>query len=369
MQAASFDDLAGYGYDVQWIDDGAMAVETSEETLQGMPAEWRIPEKVITPKAVTLRNATLYFNGAALLPPHPAHGCDEIFFNGGWYFPDHLLNQYRVDYEGFHNRVTELMRGHTRRETVPGRCFSTRTVYSPGFAHFGHDVLTRIYYEDLGVITPGREKIIAPRYNFPIQKTLFEKVFADYEIVQASNEVALEVEELVIPANLHHVVGFNPKSIESLARRMQNIISPYTGTDKFKVCVSRSDGSGVRLGRDFVNYEAFEDLLRDSGYLIVAASTLDPNSQLELWANTKHIIGVHGSGMMNMIMMPQGGNYTEIFGASYKNKHGKEVYGNKMIMRCAIAAGHVVRVITSKRNKEDRPEINLVQVRNLLNIG
>ena len=369
MRAASFDDLAKFGYDVRSIEDGAKALEPDQATLQGMPEEWRTPENVITPMAVALPNATLYNNGAALLPPHLAHDHDEIIFNGGWYFPGHLLWQHREVHEKFLKRVNQLINSHARHEFVPGRCFSTRTEYSPGFAHFGHDVLTRIYYEDLGVIAPGREKIIGPKYSYPIQKFLFEKIFADYEIIWAPDSVALNVEELLIAANLHGIGGLNAKSIESLARRMQRIIAPYIGTEKFKVCVSRSDGSNVRLGRNLVNTEAYENLLRDWGFRIVAASTLDLDAQLHLWANTTDLIGVHGSGMMNMIMMPQGGNYTEIIGASYLDKHGNEVYGNNMILRCAIAAGHRVRVITSKRNNEGRPIINLEQVRDLLITG
>ena len=369
MRAASFDDLAKLGYDVQLFDDGAKMPKLDEATLLGMPEEWRIPDKIIVPKVVTLRDATLYYNGVASLPPRPAHAREEILFNGSWYFPGHFLWQYHEVNEEFHNRVSLLKKGHTRLETVAGRCFSTRMEYSPGFAHFCHDVLTRIYYEDLGVIAPGREKVIAPRYEFPIQKVLFESVFADYEIIQTSDDVALQVEELVIPVNLHNLDGLNPKSIETLARRLQHIMSPYVGNGKFKVCVSRSDGSGVRLGRDFINTEEYENLLRDSGYLIVAVSTLEPDAQLNLWANTTDIIGVHGSGMMNMIMMPLGGNHTEIIGASYVNQHGNEVYGNKMVLRCAIAAGHRVRAITSKRNKEGRPEIDLEKVRNMINTG
>ena len=175
--------------------------------------------------------------------------------------------------------------------------------------------------------------------------------------------------ESLIPANLHQLVGFNAKAVESLARRMHHIMKPYVGTRKYKICISRSDGVDQHLGRDFVNTKAFEKLLRDSGYLIVEVSRYDLDAQLELWANTTDIMGVHGAGMMNMIMMPQGGNHTEIIGASYINKQGNEVYGNKEILFSAIAAGHRVRAITSKRNKEGRPEINLEKVRTLVKTG
>ena len=66
---------------------------------------------------------------------------------------------------------------HENVMAVPGRCFSKLTNISCNFGHFVHDVLSRIYYEDQDVISPGREKVIAPEFVYPIQKTLFEKIY------------------------------------------------------------------------------------------------------------------------------------------------------------------------------------------------
>ena len=55
--------------------------------------------------------------------------------------------------------------------------------------------------------------------------------------------------------------------------------------------------------------------MRDLGYQVVEISSLNPEAQLALFAETTDIVGIHGAGKMNMIMMLPEGNYTEIAGA------------------------------------------------------
>ena len=100
-------------------------------------------------------------------------------------------------------------------------------------------------------------------------------------------------------------------------------------------------------------------------------SNLDPDAQLALWANTVEMVGVHGSGMVNTMMMPSGGKHIEITGAPHINMdNGKEDF-NHMVghicqLRLAMAIGHRVRVIVSQRDKKLRPLIDLERVKKYL---
>ena len=222
---------------------------------------------------------------------------------------------------------------------ITGRCFSTRTYHPDNYGHFIHDALSRIYYEDLGVIAPGRVKLIPPRIKFPIQKKLFEMVFEGYEIVWTPDNTALEVEELIVPANLCGWNQCNQVGLSALADRMRQIMLPYAGAEKYKICVSRRDRTTLNQGRNFVNLNAYENRMQELGFRVVEASKLALEDQFPLWANATDIVGVQGSGMMNMIMMPPG-NYLEIQGFPTAKREGKKFFGQLLTVRCAIAAKH-----------------------------
>ena len=102
--------------------------------------------------------------------------------------------------------------------------------------------------------------------------------------------------------------------------------------------------------------------MRELGFDIVKVSALDPEAQFDLWANTSDIVGVHGAGMMNMIMMPPGSNYTEIAGMSGENRGRCPNW----VIRCALASGHRVRGIAGTLDREDRPTIDIERLEGIL---
>ena len=367
-----FDDLSAAGYEVQIFDDGARVAEFENTTLDCLPGNWnwkckRPPIAVIVPKIAILPDALLFKDGSALLP------------DGSFCFFDVAFSSEREGWAEFHaerilcsiDRETEgaQVRSNLPNMDVTGRCFSTRTYTFRNFGHFVHDVLSRIYYEDLGAIVPGRDKVIAPQMLMPMQEALFRKAFEGYEIVQAPPDAILRVEELLISTNLCSEQRFNPAAVAALARRIRGHMGTYVGKERHKICVSRRDGRVESdLGRDFANMEAYENSMRSLGYQAVELSTLDPETQFALWANTTDIVGIHGAGMMNMIMMPSGGNYTEIAGASGHPNSPSSPCPN-WIIRCAWAAGHRVRGIVGQRSPLGRPVIDIERLEAALTCG
>lgn len=339
---ATFAQLYSAGYDVRSFDDGALQFEPEKLTRRELPEQWKVPQTAFAPKVATLRDALLFSNGLAVLPDCGGGG-------GRYCFSDSTLADLKWPIpHGFNPRGEFIFADHVTDSMlikrsipvidIPGRCFSSCSARTENFGHFVHDDLSRIYYENLGVLAPGREKIImSTNMRYPIQRVLFEKTFEGYEIVKIPPHAALRVEELLLPANLCKKDKFNPAAIADLARRMRRIVEPYVGKEKYKVCVSRKDGKQkIRKQRDFVNMEAYETRMRELGYRVLNVSELDPESQFALWANTTDIVGVHGAGMMNMIMMPFGANYTEITGTGTGLRKYISV---NWIIRCAMSAG------------------------------
>ena len=362
---STFEQLSSAGYDVQTYDDGALPFDPKEKIHGALPKNWKIPQPTLIPKIAKLRETLLFMDGSALLPDGRYCYSDTHCINNRWreLQPETYKMLRIVD------PVTDdalIRRLHLPSPVmIPGRCFSTRHGNEIGnFGHFVHDVLSRIYYEDLGAIVPGRDKVIAPPLRRPMEKKLFRMVFDGYEIVNVADNVPLKVDELLLPANLCNMQCFNTQAIAALAGRVRSLMVSYADKDKYKVCVSRSDGQRKNLGRSFANFEDYETRMRKLGYASVAVSKLDPEDQFALWSNTTDIVGIHGAGMMNMIMMPSEGNYTEIAGASGPN-HRRTPCPNTTI-RCAVAAGHQVCGINSVVDEQGRPMIDIAQLESVL---
>ena len=367
VRHATFEQLSSAGYNVQTYDDGTARLEPEKIARKDFPEQWKTPIPVIAPKVATLRDAVLFMDGSALLPD--GHFCwfDTHFTRHHWRTPGKF--DVRPTTFLYADRATDsaLIRRHLLCIDVPGRCFSLRVKYWENFAHFVHDVLSRIYYEDLGAIVPGRDRVIAPPMPWPMQNALFRKIFEGYEIVHVPHHVALRVEELLLPANLCRRESFNSAAIAALAKRMRRIMAPYAGKEKYKVCVSRKDASParrIRHKRNFANIEDYENRMRKLGYLIVNASEIAPEEQFKLWPNTTDIVGIHGSGMMNMIMMQSGGNYTEITGVKKGDPRGELITNS--IVRCPMAAGHRVGGLACPPDADGRQKIDLDRLEALL---
>lgn len=360
---STFEQLSVAGYDVQIIEDGAVPLGLEESRMHDMPEGWKRSQSVISPKVATLKDADLLPDGSAITPDGRFCYSDSTFNQENWKIGLGSSKFKFADVETDEGTVfppSQVM-------AVPGRCFSALSNAPQNFGHFVHDLLTRIYYEDLGAIAPGREKVIAPEFVFPMQKALFEKVFAGYEIVRAPPRTLIEVEELLLPANLCSWTRFNPKGITALANRMRRIMAPYAAKGGIKVCVSRRDGSfetNVLLGRDFHNAAAFETRMQELGYRVMETSSLDVQRQFEIWANATSIVGVHGAGMMNMIMMPVCSLYIEI--GCYAVDKDYAAGRSLMTTRCAAAAGHRVNGIEAAIDEEGRKTIDIGRFETLL---
>ena len=338
----SFEQLGASGYHVITREDGAKPLRLKKAD---MPENWARPQPMITPAAVTLPGATLFQDGSALMKDGRYIYYDATFNIEPWRSRHVRAVMQSIDPE----TDDALIKPHPRTQQVSGRAFSALTNTAHNYGHFIHDVLSRIHYEDLGLIAPGRDRIIAPGFRFPMMQRLFETIFEGYEIVTVSQGCALEVEELILPRNLCSSTRFNPAGITALQTRLRTAFADYAGGDAHKICVSRRDGKDTG-GRAFVNVAAYEEMMAEHGYEVVEVSKMDVEAQLKLWCNTTHIAGIHGAGLMNMILMPPKGSYLEIAGAPR---------GPNYTARCAAAAGHRVLGMAGTLDQADQAQIDL----------
>ena len=353
VRHVTFDDMEAAGRDVRRYDDGAAPLDLSDKKAHPtLPANWRKPQDLLATRAAVIPNAELFSDGSVAMPGRLYNYYDGAFHLEPWQDKHVRSTLHYLDKD----TGEALIKASAPREEITGKAFSLITNAASNYGHFIHDVLSRIHYDAVGAIQPGVHKVLAPRCRFPMQRALLETVFKGYEIVELAPGRIYEVEELTWPANFCSSARFNPAGIATLADRLRTALEPYRDGTARKVCVSRSDGKGGG-GREFVNMAAFEALAVEHGYEVVEVSKLSVEDQFALWANASHILGVHGAGLMNMIMMPQGSRFTEVTGAPF---------GPAFIARCAVAAGHDVAGIEGIQNRKGEPEIDLKALGKLL---
>ena len=96
VRHATFGELSEAGYSIQLFDDGATPLQMGESMLHNMPDHWNQPDPVIAPKVATLKGATLFHDGSALL------------LDGRYSNFDQIRCQRRID------RASSEERGHCR---------------------------------------------------------------------------------------------------------------------------------------------------------------------------------------------------------------------------------------------------------------
>lgn len=345
VKHATFAELEAAGHRIERFADGAKPLDIRPRKMRNCPENWAAKQALIQAEAAILPHATLFHEGSVLTADGLFNHDAQTFNIRPWTTRHHRAVLRHID-EDTHEC---LIRPYPRTTQVAGRCFSLLSNTTHNYGHFIHDVLSRVHYEDLGLIAPGRETLIAPRFRFPMMQALFEHVFRGYEILTPPDGTALEVEELVVPANLCDSTAFNPMGVAAVAARLRDSLTDHAAPGTaHKVCVSRRDGKASG-GRSFANMDAYEAHMERRGYRVVTATDLSPADQFALWRNTTDIVGIHGAGMMNMIMMPAG-RYTEI------TPHPR---GPVYTARCAMAAGHDMAGYTADAAPEEQSRIDL----------
>ena len=66
-------------------------------------------------------------------------------------------------------------------------------------------------------------------------------------------------------------------------------------------------------GRRFANLAAFEGLLRDAGFRFSLLGELSPAETVDLLSRAGTVIGIHGAGLLNALLAPDGVHVIELW--------------------------------------------------------
>ncbi|MAU98562.1 MAG: hypothetical protein CMP81_22210 [Fulvimarina sp.] len=323
-----FDQLEKLGHQIISVyEEDLQPFVTGDHNISNCPPNWKKTHDHLAPEIAVLENCYLFPNGAVLTEDSLYIGREAVF----------TIDPWRKRHGSF--IASEIAEDDSCHVIEPfsvvelsGTYFSCFCAHARNHGHFVHDVLSRVYYEELGAIEPGQVTLLTQPFLFPMQELMFNAVYGAFDRQTFDNTHTLKVERLLVPRNMCRSSAFNPRAIAALRRRLasSDLIGNISGIAAEKVYISRRDGTKSSGGRDFVNHLEIEDLFKQAGYLIAEVSKITAPQQAGLWPGVKTIAGVHGAGLMNMIMC-EDADYLELFGFPR---------GPDFTMRCAVAAGH-----------------------------
>jgi hypothetical protein len=173
--------------------------------------------------------------------------------------------------------------------------------YSHGYFHWLCETLPRIYlltllgFENPSVILPGPT---TKNVNF-IRESL-NLLFPDINFSFTQNRNVLKLRELIWISQMGKPYQFNPLLINSFRQFVRGLIKAYPDSPKKRLYISRKNA----IRRKVSNEDKVEKLLEGFGFETVYPENYNFAEQIERFAQSEIIIGIHGAGLSNMIFLP-----------------------------------------------------------------
>lgn len=182
------------------------------------------------------------------------------------------------------------------------------------FGHFIHDTLSQLLAYDAVSRKLGRRPIplLTRSFKYPMQSFLFERLVCPLSEAVFMQGRAVEARRCYASSRaLRGWEGLvSVDAFRHLRDRLRGLVPEGAGEDK--VYISRGD-SKVEDGRKFANLAAFEGLLRDEGFRFSLLGELSPAETVELLSRAGTIIGIHGAGLLNALLAPDGVHVIELW--------------------------------------------------------
>ena len=154
-------------------------------------------------------------------------------------------------------------------------------------------------------------------YSQDMVYAIYDMIFRTGDRYTLSNRFFLEVEELWV---FNTPLDGRGKSVNATAYRHSkeqldielNKLSRSSDLPK-KLFISRKDAQNTRNVRTrILNYPQFEDLLFKLGFHSCVMSELPVSLRIDLFRQADVVCGVHGSGLFNAVLMPQGSHVVDL---------------------------------------------------------
>lgn len=176
--------------------------------------------------------------------------------------------------------------------------------WSLGYFHWLTDALPRL-------LASNREEkhypVILPERYKQISYITESLNLLEAQIIYYNEQIPLRVKELLITSHTADTGNYNHILINELRNKLRNKFT-IAGDPNRKVFVSRLKAAY----RKITNEHEVIDLLKSFNYEIHYFEYYAFSKQVEIMSQAKHLIGLHGAGLTNMLFMKEGGKILEL---------------------------------------------------------
>lgn len=165
-----------------------------------------------------------------------------------------------------------------------------------------------------------------------------------YEAHYYNTRKRLKVTNLISCSHTAPTGNYNSKLINNLRTRLMKLKDTEP---KRKIYISRAKANK----RKVLNEPIVIELLQQHHYEIHTFEDYDFDQQLEIMANTRSLIGLHGAGLTNMLFMKAGGQILEL-----RNEGDSH---NNCYFSLASSLSHDYYYLTNKGDREDTNSVNI----------
>ncbi len=198
------------------------------------------------------------------------------------------------------------------------------TLFGDNFHHFLAEVVPLIIYgqKKFGESVP----MLIPAYYFkqPYIEPYLRLLNVNWVTFESREQVL--VSELIVFKNLS-IAHFNPQILDEIRFRL--VTNPNFKPWR-KIFISREKARFRKVKEE----EKYHQILKEKGFEILCLEDYPLREQIQIFSETKFLVGIHGAGLTNMVFMPKGGKVLELR-AITKETH---IYNIFYVM--ASACGH-----------------------------
>jgi len=196
---------------------------------------------------------------------------------------------------------------------MDGPMFVATNFRTPNFYHFVHDVLARsLCLEAAERQFEAKLPVLMSKTRFQMQALLSRAVFGKRAVRHPKGAI-VHLARAIIPRKAADAQNICRPAFAHLRAKLARAF-PHNPQPRRKLYISRKDGKNASFSRDLANEQSLQERLAAYGFETMILSTLSPRAQLEAFTSAAVIAGVHGAGLTNMILMPEGGTVLEISG-------------------------------------------------------
>ena len=245
--------------------------------------------------------AMVRFQDCRLLPDGSVVTDEHYIFQGLTFVPRpanwRIFAPFVQDARG--DEVTLKLPPRTVERRVAG--YQLVTGHGGNYGHFFLDVLGRLY---LSTLLPaemaGELRFICRPPSSPMQAYLLDALVGADRIVFQAHE-AIRIDSCLVSALPCGPTGVLVEAMAYLQDLLrERVCPPAPSRPRRRIFISRADGKQT-WRRDVVNSAELDGLLDEFGFERLVLSDLAPRAQIEVFQDAECLMGVHGSGLLNLL--------------------------------------------------------------------